>query len=394
MESLSWQFVNAFLFTFLLVYFLLPQARRIGLVDEPNRRRKRHRHAVPLIGGLAIFASYVLMLGPAGWLSTHTLLFPAGGGLIILIGALDDYFDFKPLPRLIAQVGAALCMIAAGVVLTDLGGLAPGGTLMLLGVLAVPFTVFAAVGMINALNMTDGMDGLSGSLALVSLAGMLVIAAATGHTGMMHPLVVLGGCLLGFLLFNLRSPLHRRAAAFLGDAGSMFLGFALTWFLIELSQGADRAMPPVSALWLVALPLMEAVYSIGRRLVAKQSPLKADHRHVHHLLLARGFTVQQTVAILVLGGALLATVGVAGAIYHWPEIYLATAFACVFAVYCTSQSIAWRSVPDARARKAARIAAISLGPNPRLAARAVALGALPRRYSGWSKKIPEQELEA
>lgn len=394
MESLRWQFIDAFLFTCLLVYFLMPQARRIGLVDLPDKR-KRHRHAVPLIGGLAIFAGYVLMLGSADAISRGTFLFIGGGGLVMLIGVLDDYFDFRPLPRFIAQIAAALCMVADGVVLTNLGMLAPGGSLLVLGALSVPFTVFATVGAINALNMTDGLDGLSGSLALVALAALAVIAAGADHGDMLRQSVLLGGCVLGFLLFNMRSPLRKRAVVFLGDAGSMFLGFALTWYLIELSQGPDRAMPPASALWLMALPLMEAIYSIGRRLAAGQSPLQADRRHLHHLLLARGFSVQQTVALLTISAVLLAMVGVFGALRDWPDMYLAVGFVALFAVYATGLSLLWRGVADLRAGVAADDrGAMSLGPNARLAERAIALGSLPRRNADKPIRIRTEEVEA
>lgn len=333
LEQLRWLFVEGFVLAFLLVYFLMPKACRLGLVDWP-KGRKRHARAVPLIGGLAIFIAYLVALPSASAAGGADLLLLAGAGLLVLVGALDDYFDFPTWPRFAAQIAAGACMIAGGVVLLDLGAITPQGAILHLGFWAVPFTIFATVGMINALNMSDGIDGLSGCLSLVAIAALGVVAIAAGQDASAAKLVVLGGAIVGFLTYNLRTPLRRSAAVFLGDAGSMFLGFTLTWFLIALSQGEARAMPPASALWLVALPLMDTLYSILRRLAAQRSPLAPDDQHLHHLLLDAGLTVQQTVAVLTAVATLLASVGVAGAVFDWPEFTLAAGFAATFGCYC------------------------------------------------------------
>ncbi|MDN5939156.1 MAG: undecaprenyl/decaprenyl-phosphate alpha-N-acetylglucosaminyl 1-phosphate transferase, partial [Salinisphaera sp.] len=256
MEELRWQFAQGFVLAFLLIYFLLSKACRLGLVDRPDTR-KRHARSVPLIGGLAIFAVYLLLAGPLGDWSAAKLYFLVGGGLLVLVGALDDYFGFPTWPRFAAQALAGLCMVAGGVVLHDVGSITPGDAVIALGLLAVPFTIFAVVGMINAANMIDGIDGLSASLFLVTIAALAVIAVFAGRAHDVHQLVILGAGIAAFLMFNARSPLRRAATAFLGDAGSMFLGFALTWFLVDFSQGAHRAMPPASAPWLMALPLLD-----------------------------------------------------------------------------------------------------------------------------------------
>lgn len=349
MEQLRWLFLEAFLLAFLMVYFLLPKACRAGLVDRP-RGRKRHARAVPLIGGLAIYAAYAVSLGPVGLDSIADALLLAGGALLVLIGALDDYFDFPAWPRLVTQTLAAGFMVGAGVVVADLGQIGPDGRVLSLGLLAVPFTLIGAVGIINAFNMSDGIDGLSGCLSLVAIAGLGGIAVAGGADDAAQALVILAGCVSGFLAYNLRSPLRRSAAVFLGDAGSMFLGFALTWFLVVLSQGQDAVMPPASAPWLVALPIMDTLYSILRRLATQRSPLAPDNQHLHHLLMERGYSVAQTVTRLTLTAAVMAGVGVAGALFNWHEWFLLSGFATVFLLYSIGVTALWLGL-DRRSRR-------------------------------------------
>ena len=343
MEHFRWEFLHAIVFTGLLVRYLRPRAVQIGLVDRPDHR-KRHRGTVPLVGGIAIFIGYVLAVGPVVDTSPRLMGLLLGGGLLIVIGALDDYFDFRPLPRLAAQVMAVGVMIISGVSLQDIGALGANGGLLALGILAVPFTVFATVGAINALNMMDGVDGLSGSVGVVAIAAMLIVSIVSGANNAIPQLLALLGCVMGFLFFNMRSPIRRKALAFLGDAGSMFLGFALTWYLISLSQGTDRAFPPAAAVWFVALPLMDAVYNIGRRLAAGRSPLGCDRQHLHHLFIRSGVPVQSTVWMLCAAATLLASVGVAGSLLEWPDVYLAAGFATLFCLYCTVMHVAWRNL--------------------------------------------------
>jgi UDP-GlcNAc:undecaprenyl-phosphate GlcNAc-1-phosphate transferase len=167
--------------TIFLIVLLRPLAVRSGLVDIPNER-KSHRAPTPLVGGLAIYGGMVLGFflcrggaDPLGYGEVYS--FFAAGLLLVVVGAADDFLDLSPAVKFVAQFVAALLMIfGAGVVLTDLGSMTLSGDLLPLGLLSVPFTVFATMGVINALNMCDGLDGLSGSLALTSLSGLILVA--------------------------------------------------------------------------------------------------------------------------------------------------------------------------------------------------------------------------
>jgi UDP-GlcNAc:undecaprenyl-phosphate GlcNAc-1-phosphate transferase len=332
--------------TSLLIVVLRPLAMTVGLVDLPDAR-KSHHGPIPLIGGLAIFASVAVacLLPRITGLSVsvpEVLSFLAAGLLLVGVGVVDDFIELSPAVRFVAQAVAALAMIyGADVVLSDLGGMTPSGTLLQLGVLAVPFTIFTTVGVINALNMCDGMDGLSGTQALISLAGFAIALSLWGDPADLTLLTVLGGGVLGFLLFNMRLPGRSRAAIFLGDAGSMFLGFALTWFAISLSQDPGRVLKPAAALWFIMVPIMDAVAMMLRRIAKGRSPFAPDREHLHHIFLLAGYSVNQTVAVMAAISAVGVAVGLASTWLGLPDLVIAGAFLAAGLLYFWLIMHAW-----------------------------------------------------
>lgn len=339
---MTFESLNTFIVTLLLIYFLKGKAHIIGLVDRPDAR-KLHRGEVPLIGGLAIFFACLLSIYALEPAPQRVLAFFSGGAVLILVGSLDDYFNFPAIPRFMAQIAAALIIsMLGGVVLSDLGHLLPQGGMLHLGVWSLPFTVFAVVGVINALNMIDGVDGLSGSLALVALTGLAVAAALAGQFHTLRFLAVFISGVAAFLVYNLRLPGRSRAAVFLGDAGSMFLGFVLAWFIIGLSQEPTRAISPAAGLWFLMVPLFDTVFVMVRRMLHGHSPFQADRQHLHHFLAGLGFSVNQTVFIIVGIATMGVAVGLIGTVDQWPDIYLLAAFLGLFAAYSGAMSAGWR----------------------------------------------------
>lgn len=297
--NLIWALVVAFVGTCLLLWVLRPLALRIGLVDLPGGR-KSHQGNIALIGGVAMFSALAfstLLLGsPLGGLR----IFFAGSLLLLIVGILDDFDELPAWSRFVAQVFAALMMIWwGGVQVTDVGAIAGVGTVTL-GNWATPFTIFATIGVINAWNMSDGLDGLAGGLALEAFLMFGYIAISAGRETEGQLLFLLAGVVGAFLLFNIRLPRRPQALVFMGDAGSMFVGFALAWFAISLSQGENRAMTPVTALWILALPLIDAVSILIRRLSARRAPFMAARDHLHHSLLSYGFSVNGAVSFMLL----------------------------------------------------------------------------------------------
>lgn len=333
--------------TIVLIVLLRPLAVRMGLVDIPNDR-KSHRAPTPLVGGLAIYGGTVLGFffsrgGPIPLAYGEVYSFFGAGLLLVGVGVADDFLDLPPAMKFIAQLLAALVMIfGAGVVLTDVGAMTPGGDLLQLGILTVPFTVFATLGIINALNMCDGLDGLSGSLALTSLSGLILVAYTWGSPPDMVLLLILGAAVIGFLLFNRRLLGRQRASVFMGDAGSMFLGFALTWFAISLSQGEARVLRPSAALWFLMVPIFDAVSMMLRRIRKGRSPFAADREHLHDIFLLAGFTVNETVGMIVGLASLGVFVGLASIYFQIPEWAVAGGFLLAGIGYFWMISRAWK----------------------------------------------------
>jgi len=217
-----------------------------------------------------------------------------------------------------------------------------------LGYLSIPFTVFATVGMINSLNMIDGIDGLSGSVSLVSLLLIALVAFSAGEVGYTLLALGLAGGVVGFLVFNLRFLSQQRARVFMGDNGSMLLGFLFAWMLTALTQGPERAITPVTALWLFAVPLMDTVGVMLRRVWLGKSPFRPDRHHLHHLFIRAGWRVQETVFAIALIQLGLGAVGILGMNAGVPEAMMVAAAVLVFMLYFYLIVRPWRCVPALR----------------------------------------------
>ncbi|WP_295577862.1 MraY family glycosyltransferase [uncultured Lamprocystis sp.] len=331
---LSWLGPVTFVFSASLIALLCRPASILGLVDRPSNR-KHHRHPVPLVGGVAMCAAFcfgvlLLPVKPADWPVLLT-----GMVLLTLVGLYDDRHSSRPATRLLFQAIAVLLMVLGShVVLGDLGDLLGLGQVWL-GWAAALFTLIGVIGMINAFNMIDGLDGLAGGTGFVVTGWLIVLclSAPAATAGDLGALLVLAAAIAGFLVFNLRHPWRTRASVFMGDAGSTMLGFVLSWFLIHFSQGEQALMAPITAVWIMALPLLDTITVIVRRVGAGRSPFAADRQHLHHLLLGRGFSDGQVTAILL--GMTCATGGL-GLIADWlgtPEALRFYAFVGVFLLY-------------------------------------------------------------
>lgn len=286
---------------------LMLLAPRIGWLDKPDEVRKVHTRPVPPVGGLAWFCGLAAALLGSGLAGAGLLPLLIAIAALVLIGAIDDRFPLSSALRFVFQAGVVLMlMVAAGFGLRDLGGVL-GGTSLALGVLAVPMTVVACVGVINATNMVDGMDGVAGGL-LAILFGAIWLFAGERVEGTVALFALIA--LLPFLAANVRLPWQPRARVFFGDCGSMSAGLLVAWLLVSATQGADRAFAPVTALYLFALPLIDTVSIMLRRLAEGRSPFSPDQNHIHHLLMRLGLSVPQTWTVMMLTALLLVGLGV------------------------------------------------------------------------------------
>lgn len=327
-------FVCAFLIALLLVQLMIPIASRLGLVDVPSDH-KHHVGRIPLVGGLAMYVAFIaicLMFGTVASLSLPVEMLVAAG-LLVIVGLLDDRAGLSVTTRFAVQIAAVLIMVLwGGVVVRDAGQMFSANTLEL-GVFAIPFTVFACVGAINAMNMADGIDGLAGTSTILGLLSLAVVAAIAGLNDELLVLLSFIGVVAGFLMFNLPWLGRAKAAVFMGDAGSMFLGLVIIWFLIDFSQGDHRAMTPVSALWIFAVPLYDTIGVMLRRTSQGRSPFKAGRDHLHHLLLQAEFSASATLLIMAVIQIIMAGIGLAGLYADVPEAVMFYSFAGLSLLY-------------------------------------------------------------
>jgi UDP-GlcNAc:undecaprenyl-phosphate/decaprenyl-phosphate GlcNAc-1-phosphate transferase len=325
--------VIAFAVTAVSIRLSMAPAVRIGLVDHPNHR-KRHEGAIPLVGGLALLVGFAAgwALAPSG-LGTHWFLL-LGTGVIAAVGLFDDLYHVSSRIRLAVQLLVALAVVLGGFQIDSLGNLLGTGAIHL-GWLSVPFTVLCIVMMINAINMLDGADGLAGSVTLFASSGFAILALIAGKPETAFVALLLTSALLGFLLFNLRSPWLSRARVFMGDSGSMALGFLLALIAIGLTQQEGSGIAPISVAWMLLLPAADILSVFARRLWWGRSPMAADRSHFHHVLLRAGLSVSSTVWIIGLNQLALVAVAIALHLGDVPEPLQFVLAAAVFVAYCS-----------------------------------------------------------
>jgi UDP-GlcNAc:undecaprenyl-phosphate GlcNAc-1-phosphate transferase len=306
-------------------------ALRIGLADLPGGR-KQHEGAVPVTGGLAMFAGFATSALASGMVVGPTLALVTALGLLVIGGAADDMKDISPRTKFFLQLVAALFMTSwAGVQVTQLDNLLGLGAAGLHG-WAIPFSIICALGVINAINMVDGLDGAAGSVALAVALWLAWCAGSQGLGVQCVLLLLLAAAILGFLIWNMRVPGRTQARVFMGDAGSMMLGMALCWFSIDLTQGEGRSLPPIACVWLLAVPLLDMARVMYLRLRRGASMFDADRGHFHHLLLARGYSVAATAWILTGSTFLSGAIGVGGWKLGVPDWAMFYAFLALLAV--------------------------------------------------------------
>jgi UDP-GlcNAc:undecaprenyl-phosphate/decaprenyl-phosphate GlcNAc-1-phosphate transferase len=324
--------VGTYLLTMALTLSLRPLAYATGLIDYPGGR-KTHGNPTPMTGGLGIYLGLlsISILSPVLMAQYQVLLLLSG--LVLIIGIVDDMYDIRASVRLVCHGTAALGMaLFADVKLDTFGDLLFIGPIQL-GILSLPLTAFATVGVINAVNMSDGLDGLSSGLVTIAL-GFLSLSAMVAHAdSVLSFSQVLGVTLIAFLTLNFRMLWKKSALVYLGDAGSTLLGFMLAWLLIASTQGSSAFIPPVYALWFFAVPLIDTVSLLIRRPLQGKSPFSPGRDHLHHRLQRAGFTQQQTVLTLYGAAIALASVGFAAHLAGVSEGVMFLLFMTLFGGY-------------------------------------------------------------
>ena len=279
-------------------------ARRVapplGFVDAPDGGRKRHAEPTPLLGGAAVvltvvLGSLLLSLGPLeGWTARTPLL--ASLSLVCVVGLFDDRFGMRPRTKLL---GIAAASVPYALVAPEVAEVAVFHWVVPLGWLSLPFALFWLVACANIVNLIDGLDGLATGVGLAAAATLALLAGHRGDPGSLWVAALLAGALTGFLVHN-----WPPARIFLGDAGSLSIGFLVGALALETAQKRTAGFALVVPVVLLAIPVFDTAMAILRRKLGGRDISQADHRHLHHRLQARGLSREQSlVAILVLCAA-------------------------------------------------------------------------------------------
>lgn len=323
-----------------MIVFLRPLAEKIGLLDVPGGR-KTHRGSIPLIGGFAIFAGISLSLVINQELTVHQITYLFCAAAIVILGVIDDLYTLTARFRLLCQTGVAIVMyLGAGLYLKSFGNLLGFGEfeLGLLGYLLLPLAV---IGVINAFNMIDGIDGLLGFNSIISFFTLAILFVQAGQKNELLITLTFIAALIPYLVFNLKIP-PVRGKIFMGDAGAMLIGLTLVWLLLHGSQGGvdPQSFRPVTALWIIALPLVDMTSIIIRRLSKGISPFAADREHLHHIFIKAGLSDRKTLLAISALSVIFSGIGLLG---EWLRVPESTMFSCFLLLFILYHSILQRA---------------------------------------------------
>ena len=289
--------------TFLVVTILIPFIKKIAIqinaIDIP-RERHIHKKPIPKLGGVAIFLGFLVGYMIFG---THTVTMNAvliGSFLIILTGVVDDIVELKPITKFFGQLAATAVIVFYGnLLMTSISAF--GITWNFPTVVSHIVTLVFIIGCINCINLIDGLDGLSGGISSIYFLTVGIISIIQGSFGLEYVLsFIMLGAVLGFISYNFHP-----ATIFAGDSGSMFMGFIIS--IIALLGFKNVTLTSfIIPLLILAIPILDTLFAILRRLLKGESIAKADKLHIHHQFLNRNFSQRQTVIIIYIIDALFA----------------------------------------------------------------------------------------
>ncbi|MFP3014189.1 MAG: UDP-N-acetylglucosamine--undecaprenyl-phosphate N-acetylglucosaminephosphotransferase [Arsenophonus sp.] len=332
-----------FLFSLIFIFIARKAAKKIGLVDAPNYRKK-HKGEIPLVGGIVVFFSISLALMITYEYIPYKWLYLICSGILVFVGVLDDCFDISIKVR--ASIQAILTFVM--VYFTDLTlnnlGYIFGPFQITFGTLSYLITLFVVWGVVNAFNMVDGIDGLLGGISCVSFSSLGILLYQNNNTALAFWCFAVIAAILPYIFLNL-GLLGNHYKVFMGDAGSTLIGFTIVWLLLMSTQGDNSSIKPVTALWIIAIPLMDMIAIMYRRLRKGVNPFLPDRQHIHHLIIRSGFTQRQAFILITFASAILSGIGIACESSSFiPEWAILGFFMIIFSIYCYCIKHPWKVV--------------------------------------------------
>jgi len=271
----------------------------IGALDVPKDARRVHKKTTPLLGGLAIWFGFTAASVLFCAITKESIAMWTGATALIIVGIIDDRFGMPAVIKFLLQIAVATGTVIAGELIVD--EINVFGTLFEFGyVPSIVLSVFWIVALINAINLIDGLDGLACGISCIGAATILIISVIYSNTYMALFAAILVGACAGFLPYNFNP-----AKIFMGDTGSMFLGYILAIMSIQGSMKMNSLLALITPVAVFGLPILDTAFAFIRRILQGRSPFSADRGHLHHRLIDMGFTQKQTVCILYMISAAL-----------------------------------------------------------------------------------------
>lgn len=292
----------AMVISLFLVPIVSKLAIKIGAVDKPNER-KVHSKIMPRMGGLAIYIAFSVVLWLSQEMTTELIGLFIGGTVLVIVGIIDDKTDMPAKVKLLGQIVAAAIVVGCGVRVDFMTNVFLGNIYQL-SIFSIPFTLIWIVGITNAVNLIDGLDGLAAGTSIIAAITMAIVGFASGQYVMAYLAMILAGATIGFLRYNFYP-----AEIFMGDTGSMFLGYNLSVLAIMGFAKSFTLLSLVTPLLVLAIPILDTFFAIVRRKMNNRPIFKPDKEHLHHCLLKYGFSHRDTVLIIYAVSAILAICG-------------------------------------------------------------------------------------
>ncbi|GAB6137292.1 MraY family glycosyltransferase [Halanaerobaculum tunisiense] len=288
------------LISFCVSYLLVPVIKKlafaIGALDQPSKRRI-NVEPIPNLGGLAIFGGVIVSLL---WLGVDSQLrsILVCASLLVSLGILDDLYELSASVKLAGQLAVVLLLVNSGIQIEFIRG-------YYLGLFSIPVTVIWMLGTMNVINLIDGLDGLAGGVTIIAAIPLAIFAYQQGQMLAVLLTLSLIGATIGFLRYNFNP-----AQIFMGDTGSMFLGFMLGVISITGALKSITTVTFILPILALGVPICDTLFAIIRRRLQGQPIFKADRNHLHHQLLDLGLTQWQVVLIIYLVSICLSLVAI------------------------------------------------------------------------------------
>jgi len=322
---LSIEILSAFAFSIVFIYLIIKYAVQLRLIDIPNGRSS-HKKPIPKGAGIGfVLAALVTAFICNSDLMLQNLLTVAAIAIVLGVGVLDDILDLSPKMKLLAILIAVVMIYFDGFAITTLGNYL-GHEAVLPWLFVLPFTYLSVVGFSNALNLIDGIDGLAGGVSMVILITLFAIGVKFGDAFIVLISASFALALAAFMFFNW-SP----AKIFMGDSGSLTLGFVIATLFIKSLEYIN----PTVVLFITAIPLLDTLSVIRRRLQRRQSIFKADKNHLHHILLKQKRDVRFTAQMLIMMQFVFSAIGfrLIGQDDSWNVVLFAALFIIYFNLF-------------------------------------------------------------